>query len=156
MAMRPLLIASLVCAGIFSAAAPSPAAAQKVEKRAEKRPDVRKVEVKRFGIRRGVQVAPLPREKATRSHAPYESGQCGVCHVNNDAANVGPIRHASVNEQCFECHDDVRDVMARKHKHVPAAESCTDCHNAHNSSEPALLSHEMVELCVMCHADIKN
>ena len=115
-----------------------------------------KTEVKKTALRRGAAVAPLPRDKATRSHAPYESGQCGVCHVNNDAANPGPIRHASVNEECFECHDDVRDVMARKYKHVPALEACTDCHNAHNSSEPALLSGEMVDLCTKCHAGIKN
>ena len=85
-----------------------------------------KTEVHKAPIRRGAQVAPLPRDKATRSHAPYESGQCGVCHVNSDSANPGPIRHASVNEECFECHDDVREVMARKYKHVPAQEACTD------------------------------
>jgi predicted CXXCH cytochrome family protein len=115
-----------------------------------------KTEVKKTPIRRGAAVAPLPKDKATRSHAPYESGQCGVCHVNNDASNPGPIRHASVNEQCFECHDDVRDVMSRKYKHVPAQEACTDCHNAHNSAFPALLAQETVELCTKCHAGIKN
>jgi len=115
-----------------------------------------KTEVKKTPLRRGVAVAPLPREKAIRSHAPYESGQCGVCHEKNDAANPGRIRHATVNEQCFECHDDVRDVMARKYKHVPAAEACTDCHNPHNSSQPGLLAREMVDLCLSCHAGIKD
>ena len=115
-----------------------------------------KSEVIKTSIRRGVDVKPLPRDKAPRTHAPYESGQCAVCHVNNDPAKPGPIRHASVNEQCFECHDDVRDIMARKYRHVPAKEACTHCHNPHNSSQPALLALDTVSLCVKCHAGIKN
>ncbi|HEX9244221.1 MAG TPA: cytochrome c3 family protein, partial [Anaeromyxobacter sp.] len=71
-----------------------------------------KSEVTRAPLRRGAAVAPLPKEKASHSHAPYESGQCGVCHVNNEPSNPGPIRHSSVNEECFECHDDVREIMA--------------------------------------------
>lgn len=115
-----------------------------------------KTEVRKQAVRRGAAVAPLPKDKALRSHAPFEGGDCGVCHQNNDAKNPGPIRHASVNEQCFECHDDVRDVMARKYKHIPATEACTDCHNPHNSMEPALLATEMVDLCTRCHAGIKQ
>jgi predicted CXXCH cytochrome family protein len=114
-----------------------------------------KTEVKKAAIRRGVAVAPLPRDKANRIHAPFATGQCGVCHEKNEGPNPGPIRHASVNEQCFECHEDVRDVMARKYKHVPAVEACTDCHNAHNSSEPALLAEEMTALCFKCHKGIQ-
>ena len=115
-----------------------------------------KSEVTKAPLRRGAAVAPLPKEKASHSHAPYESGQCGVCHVNNEPSNPGPIRHSSVNEECFECHDDVREIMARKYKHVPAVEACTDCHNAHNSNEPGLLSAPMVDLCTKCHTGIKN
>jgi predicted CXXCH cytochrome family protein len=115
-----------------------------------------KTEVKKAAIRRGVAVAPLPREKAARSHAPYEGGDCAVCHERNQGPDPGPIRHASVNEECFECHDDVRDVMARKYKHVPALEACTDCHNAHNSAEPALLATEQGELCMNCHKGIRD
>ncbi|HTN53705.1 MAG TPA: cytochrome c3 family protein, partial [Anaeromyxobacter sp.] len=99
---------------------------------------------------------PLPREQAKFSHAPFQGGDCGVCHQNNDAKNPGPIRHKSINEQCFECHDDVRDVMTRKYQHVPAKEACTDCHNPHNSTEPALLAEEMVLVCTKCHVGIKN
>jgi predicted CXXCH cytochrome family protein len=116
----------------------------------------RKTEVQKEEVRRGAAVKPLPKDKASRSHAPFEGGDCGVCHKSNDASNPGPIRQASVNEQCFECHDDVRDVMARKYKHVPASEACTDCHNPHNSTEPALLATGMVELCTKCHVGIKT
>jgi predicted CXXCH cytochrome family protein len=113
-----------------------------------------KTEVKKTNIRRGAAVAPLPRAQASRSHAPFEGGDCAVCHQSNDPKAPGPIRHASVNEQCYECHDDVREIMARRYKHVPANEACTDCHNPHNSAEPALLAKEMVELCVSCHKGI--
>jgi predicted CXXCH cytochrome family protein len=115
-----------------------------------------KTEVTKAAIRRGIDVKPLPPEKAPRTHAPFQSGQCGVCHVNNDAQKPGPIRHKSVNEQCFECHDDVREIMQRRYVHVPAKEVCTHCHNPHNSAQPALLAMETVQLCVKCHAGIKN
>jgi len=112
--------------------------------------------VNRAAAPRGRSVAPLPKDKATHSHAPYESGQCGVCHQNADAASPGPIRNASVNELCFECHDDVRDVMARKHKHLPAQEACTNCHNPHNAAQPSMLVAELAELCTRCHAAIES
>jgi predicted CXXCH cytochrome family protein len=115
-----------------------------------------KTEVKKLAIRRGTAVAPLPREKATRFHAPFESGQCGVCHQNNDPQKPGPIRHATVNDQCFECHDDVRDIMSRKYKHVAAKEACTNCHNPHNANQPALLAADGVEVCTSCHAGIRR
>lgn len=115
-----------------------------------------KTEVNRAAGRKGVALAPMPKEIGTRIHAPYQSGKCGVCHVNNDPEKPGPIKQSSVNENCYSCHEDVRDVMARKYKHVPAVEACTDCHNAHNSVEKALLGEEMVSLCLKCHAGIKN
>jgi predicted CXXCH cytochrome family protein len=116
-----------------------------------------KTEVRKTAIRRGVSVAPLPPgEKVKWSHAPYEGGDCGVCHERNDAKNPGPIRHSSVNEQCFECHEDSREVMSRRYKHVPAVEACTDCHNPHNSTERGLLAAEMVSLCLSCHQGIKD
>jgi predicted CXXCH cytochrome family protein len=115
-----------------------------------------KTEVQKQGIRRGAQVAPLPKDKAPRLHAPFADGNCEVCHQSNNPQNPGPIRHASVNEQCFECHEDVQSLMSRKFKHVPAKEACTDCHNPHNSAEPALLSTEMVDMCTRCHQGIKK
>ena len=34
--------------------------------------------------RKGVLLAPMPREIGTRIHAPFQSGKCGVCHVSSD------------------------------------------------------------------------
>jgi predicted CXXCH cytochrome family protein len=111
-----------------------------------------KTEVTKAPIRRGIDVKPLPPDKAPRTHAPFQSGQCGVCHVNNDAQKPGPIRHASVNEQCFECHDDVREIMKRRYTHVPAREACTHCHNPHASNIERILIALPFDLCVTCHS----
>ncbi len=115
-----------------------------------------KTEVRKAPLRRGVAVAPLPQEKATHSHAPFEGGDCSVCHERNRGPDPGPISHGNVNEVCFECHDDIREVLARKHKHVPAMEACTNCHNPHNSTQPSLLVVEMRELCMNCHKGIRD
>jgi len=115
-----------------------------------------KTEVKKSALRRGQAVAPLPKEKAIHQHEPYADGDCGVCHERNAGPDPGPIRQASVNEQCFECHDDVREVMTRKYKHVPAVEACTDCHNPHNAAEPSLLANEMGAQCLSCHKGIRD
>jgi predicted CXXCH cytochrome family protein len=111
-------------------------------------------EVKRTPILRGAALKPLPAGEAKFAMAPFQAGQCIVCHVKNDPLKPGPIRHASINEECFSCHDDVREVMGRRYKHAPSKDSCTDCHNPHNSREPALLHGEMVSLCSSCHVGI--
>ena len=54
-----------------------------------------KTEVHKAASRRGVLLAPMPKEIGTRIHAPYQSGKCGVCHVNDDPNKPGPIRHAT-------------------------------------------------------------
>lgn len=131
--------ASLVCAG-RSDAAPL------------------KTEVHKAASRRGVLLAPMPKELATRVHAPFQSGKCGVCHVNNDDKNPGPIRQETVNENCYSCHEDTRDVMTRKYKHMREGgiQHCTDCHNSHNSVEKGLLVEELGALCLKCHDGIKK
>jgi predicted CXXCH cytochrome family protein len=115
-----------------------------------------KTEVKKAAHRRGVDQKPYPKDMQVSSHAPYTSGQCGVCHVNNDKDNPGPIKHASINQECFDCHEDTLALMSRRYKHQTAEEMCTDCHNAHNAPQPGLLAEEMVSLCLKCHAGIKK
>jgi len=112
-----------------------------------------RTEVKRLPSPRGPALKPLPASEAKHAMPPFAVGQCIVCHVSNDPQKPGPIKHASINEECFTCHDDVKEIMARRYKHS-AKDTCTDCHNPHNSKEPALLHTEQVALCTSCHVGI--
>jgi predicted CXXCH cytochrome family protein len=102
-------------------------------------------------------VAPHPAGEAIGwSHAPFESGACGICHENDDAANPGPIT-MSVNELCFECHDIFRETIeSMEMLHPTVEDDCTGCHNPHNSLEPKLLDYGIVELCAQCHDDVTD
>jgi predicted CXXCH cytochrome family protein len=114
-----------------------------------------KTEVKKREPRRGALVAPLPAGAAVKAtHAPYDSGDCSVCHEKNDKARPGPIS-GTINELCYGCHDELQPIMARTFRHLAAVEACTNCHNPHNSAEKKLLHGEMVELCTGCHKGIK-
>jgi predicted CXXCH cytochrome family protein len=111
-----------------------------------------RTELKRIPVPRGAALKPVPGAKYT--HAPFAVGQCVVCHASNDAKKPGPLRHASVNEECYSCHDDVQELMGRRYKHAPAKEACTNCHNPHSSAERALLLRDPAKLCTSCHAGI--
>jgi len=138
---RPIHAAALFLA-LFLAAAPRSGSAGL------------RTELKRTPTLRGPALKPLPPSEAKHAMAPFQAGQCGVCHVKNDPQKPGPIKHASINEECFSCHDDVKELMGHRYKHVSAKDSCTDCHNPHNSKEPALLHTDMVTLCTSCHVGI--
>ncbi|HZZ83848.1 MAG TPA: cytochrome c3 family protein [Anaeromyxobacteraceae bacterium] len=99
---------------------------------------------------------PLPQgAKVGWSHAAYENGDCSICHVGKDPKNPGALK-ASVNDLCFQCHEEFTSVMSRQVKHPPAVERCTNCHNAHNSTEKKLLYTEVYTLCNTCHVKIKG
>ena len=101
-------------------------------------------------------VAPLPSsEKAVSYHAPFDSGDCSICHLSNDAQNPGPVK-ASVNELCLGCHDDFRETLARKYAHPPSQKNCLSCHNPHDSKQPKLLLEDSGTLCLSCHQQIKQ
>ncbi len=115
-----------------------------------------KTEVQQAPTRRGAAVAPFPPGPNIKwSHAPYEAGDCSLCHVRNDAKNPGPIT-MGINELCYSCHEEFQGIMARKVKHRPAVEACTNCHNPHNATEKKLLVADMVVLCTNCHKGIKE
>lgn len=101
-----------------------------------------------------VSVGPLPAGvKALSSHAPYEAGDCKVCHVNADPKNPGPARKAGT-ALCLECHEEFIPILDRAHKHRPARRDCNACHNPHNARHPKLQIEESAALCVSCHEDI--
>lgn len=101
-------------------------------------------------------LAPLgPNEKIAIAHAPYEAGDCSLCHARADAKDPGPVA-GKVNDLCFTCHEEFQKILARQHKHPPALDACTNCHNPHNSKSPKLLLAELPALCYDCHGPVKE
>ena len=88
------------------------------------------------------------------AHAPYEMGECGICHVSNDPARPGGLT-AGVNELCFSCHEIFQDMLGEfANVHPPVEDSCISCHNPHNSRREKLLNKDIADLCAECHGDI--
>jgi predicted CXXCH cytochrome family protein len=101
-------------------------------------------------------VAPIPAsDKVVSYHAPYDAGDCSICHRSNDAQNPGPVK-AAVNDLCLGCHDDFQQTLARKYAHPPSQQSCVNCHNPHDSKQPKLLLEDSGTLCLSCHQQIKQ
>ena len=102
-------------------------------------------------------LAPLPAgEKAAWSHAPFEEGNCAICHQKNDPKSPGPLTMGT-NELCYSCHEEFQGLMEeRPHKHKAAKESCSNCHNAHNAREKKLLLADTRTLCLGCHDKVKK
>lgn len=100
------------------------------------------------------EAVPLPAgTKAVASHAPYEAGECKVCHQNADPAKPGPI----VKEEpalCLDCHEEFAPVLQLPHTHWPARSDCVACHNPHNSKDAKLLYKDAAVGCLECHDDI--
>ncbi len=99
--------------------------------------------------------APLTRpEEIGWVHAPFEVGDCSLCHERADAADPGGLS-APVNELCFGCHDQIAEMMSSLPElHGAAEDECTVCHNAHNARGNKLLIQEVPELCIECHDDV--
>ncbi len=88
------------------------------------------------------------------SHAPFEAGECSICHQNSDPENPGPLV-MDTNELCIGCHDMFAETINSMAVIHPALEDdCTSCHNPHNSLRPKLLDLDVLELCAECHDDI--
>ena len=98
-------------------------------------------------------LAPLPASEAVSSHAPFEAGDCSICHARSDPKSPGPVAKRGP-ELCVECHDELKQIGARAFKHPPAVEACTNCHNPHNARQPKMLHAEIRALCGACHGKV--
>jgi len=87
------------------------------------------------------------------AHAPFEAGECQLCHANNDPKQPGPVI-TDVTTLCLGCHEEFPGVLKRAHVHAPAQTACTNCHNPHNASYPKMLLQEGSQLCTGCHKPI--
>ena len=105
---------------------------------------------------RAMSVAPLAGQPSpVSSHAPYEAGDCSICHQSADPGQVGGLRKPTPG-LCLECHEEFTGVLKRPYTHAPARNDCTSCHNPHNARYRKLLLAEPRELCTTCHANIKE
>ena len=93
---------------------------------------------------------------------------CTSCHNTHggkqsllrvDNPQIAPlVNTAKVPQQevCFNCHRDIRALVARPSHHpiVEGKVKCTSCHNPHGALSPAMVNAESIkELCTTCHAD---
>lgn len=99
-------------------------------------------------------LAPLAKSAAAvSSHAPFEAGDCKICHQSADPKQPGPVRTKGP-ELCLNCHEEFTAVLKRRHTHEPARKDCTSCHNPHDAGFAKLLVKEPGELCTSCHEKI--
>ncbi len=82
---------------------------------------------------------------------------CTSCHsVHSPKSEQAQLASATVTEQCFSCHKDVRAEIW-KTSHHPVREgkiTCSDCHNPHGSPTPKMIRAATVnEQCYTCHTE---
>jgi predicted CXXCH cytochrome family protein len=87
------------------------------------------------------------------SHAPFESGDCELCHAKNDPKQPGEVANKGTS-LCLGCHEEFNEVLKRPNTHHPARTACIKCHNPHNAMFPKLLLQETRVMCTGCHKDI--
>lgn len=85
------------------------------------------------------------------SRHPLREGEmtCTDCHNPHGGKGSSLIKTATVNELCYECHDEKRGPLIWEHS--PVRENCSTCHDPHGSSHPSLLKTKVPYLCQSCH-----
>ncbi len=81
-------------------------------------------------------LAPIASEEAVSTHSPFETGECGFCHADDQKAKKGGKLLRAANQLCFDCHEDFRSAV-KNHPRSKAA--CISCHSPHNSKKRKLL-----------------
>lgn len=90
------------------------------------------------------------------SHHPIREGKmtCTDCHNPHGSATPKMIRAASVNEQCYTCHQEKQGPFLWEHP--PVQESCLNCHTPHGSNHIKLQKASVPYLCQQCHANLQH
>jgi predicted CXXCH cytochrome family protein len=83
------------------------------------------------------------------SHAPYEDGDCQVCH--GDDQKLTAVGAAL----CTSCHGELADAenFAYPHAAVTQGDQCLSCHSPHASRVQKLLVRDSTKkTCLSCHS----
>jgi DmsE family decaheme c-type cytochrome len=92
------------------------------------------------------------RAEAQKVHRhPIRDGKvsCSDCHNPHGSVTRGMLTGGSVNETCYQCHQDKRGPFLWEH--APVRENCLTCHEPHGSNNPGLLAQKGAAQCVSCH-----
>ena len=145
----PVLLALAVSTPLFAQTTPPKPGAAAVEAQAKNAAPVRSV-----GVAAPGSLAPLPAKPApASSHAPFEAGDCKICHQSADPKQPGPVIKKGP-ALCLGCHEEFAGVLKRPHTHAPALADCTNCHNPHNANYRKLLRQGPRVMCTNCHEKI--
>lgn len=80
---------------------------------------------------------------------------CTDCHNPHGSFMNRNLRLVNGNEpSCYRCHSDKRGPFVYEHAPV-RNEPCSACHEPHGSSNPRMLTRQLVHLqCLECHANV--
>ncbi|MFH7320083.1 cytochrome c3 family protein [Desulfurivibrio sp. D14AmB] len=103
-------------------------------------------------------LGPVADSQAVSFHAPYNSGQCAICHDPSVpvAGSPGKITEEE-GALCASCHYDLEEAVQHSQVvHAPVMMGCSGCHNPHNSTNVSLLIDQPKNLCLSCHDNIQQ
>jgi len=75
--------------------------------------------------------------------------ECTDCHNPHGTQAENLISANSVNDKCYECHQEMKAPVLWEHSAVK--ESCLNCHNPHGSNHEMMLTAKQPRLCQQCH-----
>jgi DmsE family decaheme c-type cytochrome len=75
--------------------------------------------------------------------------ECSSCHNPHGTQTEKLISANSINEKCYQCHQEKRGPFLWEH--APVRENCMTCHSPHGSNNEELLAMRRPQLCQSCH-----
>lgn len=86
------------------------------------------------------------------SRHPILEGQtaCVDCHNPHGSSSEAQLKQATLNDNCYSCHNEKRGPHLWEHP--PVTEDCSTCHKPHGSVHANLLTTRGPFLCQQCHS----